>query len=210
MNIKELMDELAAGEQARLQIPELAEQVRRADGEITRLASHNQALELRGRDREDQISGLLARIRSLEVERDDAAFRELEATDKLTTLLKAVRHATADLDGSAMQVDPPKAPVLEPAPEPVKEPEASPKASGEALNTGVVGVQEPNTPQQGQGEPGPTADTIQGSSRNATTAVEPSVAMADTSPAVDTRPWWEKDAEERAKQAARDEHNKPF
>lgn len=204
INMSELLKELAAGEEARGRIPELERQVRDASGALDVSQRHAQELELRARDREDQISGLLARIRSLEVERDDAGFHVLEAEDKLAKLLKAVRHATSDLDGSVMQVDPPKAPEPAPAAEPVKEPEGN--ASSQAGTSGSAQqwlgagqsteAEQVGSSTQGQREQDPTASQGDTQSQNVSSGVASTQESAqprnisDPSHPVDTRQWW--------------------
>src|SRR6266403_4405657 len=63
-----------------------------------------------------QIEDLHAKVRSLEVERDDASFRVLEAEDTAHSILTQARNAQATLAEVISKLDPPK-------PEPVKEPE---------------------------------------------------------------------------------------
>ena len=66
-----------------------------------------------------QIDDLHAKVRSLEVERDDASFRVLEAEDTAHSILTQARNAQATLAEVIAKLDPPK-------PEPVKEPEPTP------------------------------------------------------------------------------------
>lgn len=208
--VNDIISELHAGEQAKAKVPELERALNAVSSERDSSQQHAQSLELKISNYRDQIDGLLSKVRALEVERDDAGFRELETADKLSTLLKAVRHATSDLDGSAMQVDPPKAP--EKQPEPVKEPSAerpisAPEAGTSSQSNAASGGAEasPVAPSTGQSEPDPTASgTVNETSGNQSAQSIPSGApstdapSSDTSPAVDTRPWWEKDAEARA------------
>src|SRR6266576_986253 len=63
-----------------------------------------------------QIEDLHTKVRSLEVERDDASFRVLEAEDTAHSILTQARNAQATLAEVISKLDPPK-------PEPVKEPE---------------------------------------------------------------------------------------
>lgn len=108
MNITELMKELAAGQEARERIPTLEKSMADIIAASDKLATHNQALETNIIGYKQSISDLTAKVRSLEVERDDAGFRELEAADKLNTLLQAVRGAWVDVNNAAVAVDPPK------------------------------------------------------------------------------------------------------
>lgn len=200
INMSELLQELAAGEAARAKIPELSQAYDFAIVERNRSQAHAQELELKISNYRDQIDGLLSKVRALEVERDDAGFRELETADKLSTLLKAVRHAATDLDGSAMQVDPPK------APEPVAE---APRAvdptvaSSSTADTPVAqtsGVSSgENAASPGQSEPHPTApsnpDTTPATASAQPAETQGGVSSGDTSPVVYTRPWWEKEGQ---------------
>lgn len=78
---------------------------------------HNLRLEENILGYKNTIADLTSKVRSLEVERDDAGFRTLEAEDKLANLLKTVRNAVFDLDDGAKHVDPPKpVPVVAEAP----------------------------------------------------------------------------------------------
>src|SRR6266404_1003644 len=64
-----------------------------------------------------QIEDLHAKVRSLEVERDDASFRVLEAEDTAHSILTQARNAQATLAEVIAKLDPPK-------PEPVVDHEA--------------------------------------------------------------------------------------
>src|SRR6266404_3024609 len=115
-----------------------------------------------------QIEDLHAKVRSLEVERDDASFRVLEAEDTAHSILTQARNAQATLAEVISKLDPPK-------PEPVKEPEPVQAPTGEVLQpshpftpiTGGEGVGsqiEPTSPDapQGQSESPPTPTTPSG------------------------------------------------
>lgn len=115
MNIQELMQELQAGEEARRQIPELNDQLSRSVEHINKLSDHNQQLELRAKDREDQISKLLERVRIIERERDDALMAEMEAQENLKSFRgvvekfsSAVGSALSGVAAANEKLDPPK------------------------------------------------------------------------------------------------------
>lgn len=99
----------------------IAEAKRLAEQHI-RDGEHIAKLEMRGQDREARIAELEARIRSLEVERDDASFRELEAHDSLAALKRLVGAFSTDV-GAALKAMEPPAP--EPKPEEVQPPTPS-------------------------------------------------------------------------------------
>lgn len=104
--VHDIIAELNAGEEARRKVPELEAAIASMNGSVNTLSNHNQALELKCMDYRNEIDALRSKVRSLEVERDDAGFRELEATDKLATLLRVVRAATNNLDETADGFDP--------------------------------------------------------------------------------------------------------
>ena len=64
----------------------------------------------------EEIESLQAKVRSLEVERDDASFRVMEAEDHAHATLATARAIQEHLNGMIGQLDPPK-----PQPEPVHE-----------------------------------------------------------------------------------------
>lgn len=111
------------------------EEASKADGE--RIAR----LETKLQHRESRIADLESRIRSLEVERDDASFRQLEAEDKVAGLLAAIRTATAGMGDAVRVVDPPKSeePKAEAMPEPLSEAQPEPMHDQSPGHAGMVG-----------------------------------------------------------------------
>src|SRR6266404_7716803 len=79
-----------------------------------------------------QIEDLHAKVRSLEVERDDASFRVLEAEDTAHSILTQARNAQATLAEVISKLDPPK-----PQPEPEPFPQAAPSEPQPALPQAV-------------------------------------------------------------------------
>lgn len=79
-----------------------------------------QRVELKLLDRAAEISNLQASIRNLEVSRDDAELRFLEADDIASTLKNALRDVMAKIDGTLKAVEP----VLPPT-EVIEEPQAT-------------------------------------------------------------------------------------
>lgn len=154
--IAQIMQSLQEGEAAKAQVPELqnalkAEQIKAYD-----LSVHNQRLEENIIGYKNQISDLLARTRKLEGERDDAAFHQLESEDRVSIALKAIRNAVRDLDGSALQLDPPK-------PEPVvsevkPDPTASTIQGGSQSATTVTGQGATDSPVKVPEVPMPTSE----------------------------------------------------
>src|SRR6266403_5592227 len=94
-----------------------------------------------------QIEDLHAKVRSLEVERDDASFRVLEAEDTAHSILTQARNAQATLAEVISKLDPPK-----PQPEPEPFPQAAPSEPQPALPQAVHSefppqIDDPNLPQ---------------------------------------------------------------
>lgn len=108
VSLSDLMKELQAGEEARAKVPQLEASNKEIYRQFDAAQAHNQELELAIRGYKDTIDSLSSRIRSLEVERDDAGFRELEAIDKLNTVLDTMRDVSGMLSATITRVDPPK------------------------------------------------------------------------------------------------------
>lgn len=119
VNLSDLMKELQAGEEARAAVPALQSRIEDLSFQRDRAQKHNQGLEENIIDYKRAIDDLTSKVRSLEVERDDAGFRELEAQDKLNRLLEAARAAISNLWNDVTSIDPP-APTP-PAPSPVQD-----------------------------------------------------------------------------------------
>jgi hypothetical protein len=119
VNLSDLMRELQAGEEARMQVPALTSQISDLTRRLDQSQRHSQELETSIIDYKRTIDGLNAKVRSLEVERDDAGFRELEAQERIATMLNALRGFRHDIDETVDRVDPPKP--AEPAPQPVSD-----------------------------------------------------------------------------------------
>lgn len=117
--INAIMAELQAGEAAKARVPELEAALKQHQDMLGASQSHNQALELRAKEREDFISHQRSEIEKLKEERDDASFRELEAQDRLTTLLDTVRPVFSSLGRAIDHANPPKPQPVEVKAEPV-------------------------------------------------------------------------------------------
>lgn len=130
LNITDLLRELQAGEEARAKIPQLESTVAEYRKLSDDWAKHNQALELSILGYKSTISDLTTKVARLEVERDDAGFRELEAQDKLTQMLDTMRDVGGMLGATIDRVSPP-------APEPMPQPIVS---DAGVLHTAPVNV----------------------------------------------------------------------
>lgn len=146
--VADMIAALHAGEAAKARVPEL--EAARADlaNKLDAAQYHNQRLEENILAYKNTIADLTSKVRSLEVERDDASFRVLETEDKFDKLKAAIRHATGDLDATLMQVDPPK-----PEPKPVGE------VTSSAATAAASELSKPYP--QGSSEADPTASTSQ-------------------------------------------------
>lgn len=116
LNITDLLRELQAGEEARARIPAFEREIDSVLQKNDNLSRHNQELELAIVNYKRAISDLTATVARLEVERDDAGFRELEAQDKLTQMLDTMRDVGGMLGATIDRVSPP---APEPMPQPV-------------------------------------------------------------------------------------------
>lgn len=115
-NITDLLRELQAGEEARAKIPELQAQSTRYVNTIDKLSQHNQALELSILGYKSTISDLTTKVARLEVERDDAGFRELEAAERVNTLTDTLKTLAGNIGDTLRVIDPP---TPEPVPQPI-------------------------------------------------------------------------------------------
>lgn len=145
--VNTFVSDLVIMAQATEKLPLVEAECERLKTEVEAYAQQVQRLELKLIARNDDIEGLNARIRSLEVERDDASFRELEAIDKVDAV-KDMVTAIGSLAGELKDKLFPKPVELKIEPEPIKdaEPVELPKASDWV-------------PSQGQSEVDPTVSS---------------------------------------------------
>lgn len=127
---------------------------------------HNQGLEQNIVNYKQSIEDLTNKVRSLEVERDDASFRVLEAEDKAHNVLAMARSVAAAVGNMIFELDPPK-----PEPETPLATEA-PQGSSESNPTGEQ--------QAGSQEAQPVNTTIP-SSETASSAGSQDTALTTTS-----------------------------
>lgn len=170
INTNDVLSAITQASEALAREPKHLEQINFLQRDLGQVQSHNQNLELRIVDYKSNIESLEAKVRSLEVERDQAQFRTLELEDaayRATTLLKNVGMAFAD---AIAVIDPPK-------PEPVVE-QPSPVTPGQSDYTPTVhsstsdggqttGEKVPASPPSTSypesssfGQPAPTADPV--------------------------------------------------
>lgn len=106
--VTDIIAALHAGEAAKARLPELETALAQQNKINETQAYHNQRLEENILGYKNQIAELTSKVRSLEVERDDAGFHALEAEDKLTKLLEFMRNAATAMDDEIRFIDPPK------------------------------------------------------------------------------------------------------
>lgn len=168
-NINSFVGDLVAMAQAVEELPKVQAELDRAKKTIEEYAQSVQDRELAIFHYKLEIDGLNTKVRSLEVERDDASFRVLEAEDVAASTLTQARDMQASLVTLITRLDPPK-----PQPEPEKEPEH-------------IAVHRWSDEPQGSSEPDPT----QGSVSMTTTqqfSTASSVNNQDTAPTSTSEP----------------------
>jgi len=99
--------------QATERVPQLEEEIASMRKALSEALDHNAGLEVNIISYKQQIDDLQAKVRSLEVERDDASFRVMEAEDVATSTLLKAKDAQVILNDLITKLEPPK-PVLEP------------------------------------------------------------------------------------------------
>jgi len=106
MSVHEILSAITEAKVALDREPQLTSRILELERSLNQSQQHAQAIELKLIDRNDTIDSLQSKVRSLEVERDDMGFRELEAEDKVERLLNAMRYAEQNLGEAADGADP--------------------------------------------------------------------------------------------------------
>lgn len=119
----------------------------------------------------DEIETLHSRVRSLEVERDDAGFRVLEVEDRMSAAIRSFRLIGDEVASAVLLIDPPK-------PEPA--PQAMPVSGDPTQDTSSYGGE------PGQSEPLPTHPT--GVSENSPPMSEAQTSLSETSSSTSSPP----------------------
>lgn len=173
-SVSSFVHDLVTMAQATEQLPQLQAECERLKTEVEAYAQQVQRLELKLLARNDDIEGLNSRIRSLEVERDDASFRELEAIDKVDAVKNVVESIQAQAETLKEKLFP-KPMELKIEPEPVKAeaPVELPKASDWV-------------PSQGQSEVDPTVQSTASSIEPASVSSPPVAETTSASSASQT------------------------
>src|SRR6266404_8854489 len=167
-HVANFVHDLVAMAKAMEENPILQDQIEALKAQLGQAQNHNAGLEVNIISYKQQIDDLQAKVRSLEVERDDASFRTMEVEDKLNSTLVDLSSILRIGERIHTRLAPPE-------PEPIKEPEPVQAPTGEVLQpshpftpiTGGEGVGsqiEPTSPDapQGQSESPPTPTTPSG------------------------------------------------
>jgi hypothetical protein len=130
--------EIAEAYQALEILPQREERIRALEAQSIADGERIARLEKRLIDRHNEMETLQARIRSLEVERDDASFRELVAQDQAASAVGTLRTLFSNVGEALKALQPPEAMVTErplesSVPSPV---EAAPTGSSEPTPEG--------------------------------------------------------------------------
>lgn len=178
--VQDLVEMAKAVEQVPILQAELNETVKGLENAL----SHNQGLESNIIGYKAQIEDLQAKVRSLEVERDDASFRVLEAEDITASVLNSAKVAQAGLDAIIAKLDPPK-----PQPEPEVLPRATEFLQGNVDESGYHPPQtdDPNLP-QGESATDPTPIANDGEMKSDQTSVTSSATTDVTLDKEDREP----------------------
>ncbi len=115
-HVANFVHDLVAMAKAMEENPILQEQIEALKAQLGAAQDHNAGLEVNIISYKQQIDNLQAKVRSLEVERDDASFRTMESEDLAHKALSFIRQAEIAAAAAMSLLTPPK-------PEPIKEPE---------------------------------------------------------------------------------------
>jgi len=128
MSVHEILNAITEAKTALDREPVLQSRITELEHNLDKSQRHAQELELKLMERNATIDALQSKCRSLEVERDDMGFRELEAQDKLDALRNVVKTFTAAAE--SLMPKPVEVAQAEPVSEPVtitlKEGESTP------------------------------------------------------------------------------------
>lgn len=190
LSVSDLMRELQAGEEARAKIPQLEAFNTQLTADINKANSRNMGLEENIIGYKRTIEELSSKVRSLEVERDDAGFRELEAAERLNTLKLAVASSSQAVLDALNAIDPPKpepvaqqpvqdasvpmteaqagstnVPITDHGGERVADPTSAPTTgspqSADAISSGAEPTSSASAAEPGQSDPHPTAPSTE-------------------------------------------------
>lgn len=104
-HVSSLVHDLVEMAEATRRLPELERELADSRETARRDGDTIARLEIKLQQRNGEISDLQAKLRSVEAERDDAGFRQLEAEDKVNGLRRAVTDALATLGQAFAVID---------------------------------------------------------------------------------------------------------
>lgn len=136
---------------------------------------HNQGLEQNIISYKSQIEDLQSKVRSLEVERDDASFRVLESEDLAHKALSFAKQAESAAAAVMSLLDPPK-------PEPELQPQAVPVPTQDEKNTAQATMYGEGKPTEGQSETTPMEPSSQMSGGDSTGQHSEEAPKSDANP----------------------------
>jgi len=116
MDVTSVLNSIKTAADALEEKPRLESRISELSREVDSLAAHNAGLESNIINYKSTIDSLNEKVRSLEVERDQAQFRTLELEDAHSNLARTLRSIGVDIGNAVLAIDPPKP---EPVPEPV-------------------------------------------------------------------------------------------
>lgn len=163
--VHDILDAINEARTALDERPQLQSQVEQLTKSLAKAEQHSCALELHIRNYKEEIANLNAKVRSLEVERDDAGFRELEAQDKLDALRNVVLGVHTTLEKTLPKAEPiveapvvvaPQAGTTSVAAEPTSEPTSGSTMYGSSYapetpaQSNPTPMPEPNRPYSGK------------------------------------------------------------
>jgi chromosome segregation ATPase len=95
MSVHEILSAITEAKIALDREPQLTSRILELEQSLSQAQGHSQAMELKLIERNDTINNLQSKVRSLEVERDDMGFRELEARDLVEKALQFAQQSEA-------------------------------------------------------------------------------------------------------------------
>lgn len=105
-SVQDVLNAISEASAALNREPEYKTRITELERSLNSSTNRSETLALDLASHKDQIDSLTAKVRSLEVERDDAGFRELEAQDKLDALRSVVESFTAKTESLKPKVVP--------------------------------------------------------------------------------------------------------
>lgn len=164
-SVNDVLSAIRSASEALEREPALNAQITSLKQEVDRHAAHNAGLESNIISYKSTIESLNERVRSLEVERDQAQFRTLELEDSFASLREAIGHANQNACQQMDKLFPrPPEPVAEQS-SPVAEPHPF-EGSGGGMSQPIgeqVPASPPSTPNpesSSTSQPTPTADPV--------------------------------------------------